>query len=418
MLRLVLCDLALSLLPDYGLHVHPFIFNSFVSVTFLGAAQPPPDDYDVWWPRWMVQASERLDALAGHGCPADAAVSLLRRAIHARSHDGYGQYAAAFVTALEDEARPSVCSAVPTELLEELRAWVLYTEENCLIDFLEGNYPSSTRALWAHLASGGTFQDVLPAVGDMIHEDVFSFNTLRLWNPVLSELLPRAGVPRREEPRWVQITAQWVDDVVVELRQLMQTGWCGLAALQSLQSSARQRGDQAYAAVVTTLLDVIRAELHLGLGPCLAVCPDSWAETHEGKLFAFYVQLQGGMEASSSTAARLIPISTIESDDDCMSLVQHFEMAEDPSVANAFKVTSTEDDAYELGGDVISLVTHGVKKQWLKSEAKAKAVKEEVTPMDRPWEPRPWGSTTTCTTGTPAPASGDEGNPQLGPVRC
>ena len=175
----------------------------------------------------------------------------------------------------------------------------------------------------------------------------------------------------------MQITAQWVDDVVVELRQLMQTGWCGLAALQSLQSSARQRGDQAYAAVVTTLLDAVRAELHLGP---TAVCPDSWAETHEGKLFAFYVQLQGGTEASSSTAARLIPISTTESDDDCMSLVQHFKMAEDPSVANAFKVTSTEDDAYGLGGDVISLVTHGVKKQWLKPEARRRRSRRRAPP--------------------------------------
>ena len=342
---------ARPLLPDsvrYLLHVSVVVWHD---KAFFMMAQPPDDGVVPWWPRWMVQASERLDGLAARGASPAAALEMLGHAADSRGHGGYSGFASEILTELAEEIPQGMNTVASRAVTEDVNAWVLQTEESMLLEYLETMYPACCRTLWNHMSRGGCFADSLPVTQTMTLESVMDFHVLRQWNQVLNSFLPHAAVPRQGEPRWNMAAEAWAEECEVDLRQLQRDGYDVGAAANDLLARARSRDAPAYERVARDLLARIRQGLDGGEGQGWLGPPPGWSTSTEDKLYTLFVHLGGDSEGHAG------PGSAGTHDDQMAS--------------------ENEEEA-----DLMALMTAKVKKKWLKSRRPSRR---------RPREPSaPW----------------------------
>ena len=194
----------------------------------------------------MQQATERLEDLVRRGVPPGPLFGRLNQAISSRGDAEYTRFGHGLGADIRAAATSLRGDEIPEALLEDARAWILYTEEGMLLEYLEGHYPASMRELWTHISRGGLFADHLEPTRSMVEEGVCSFNTIRQWTATLSDLLPDARKRRKREPRWLQVLEQWLYDVRDELQHLLEAGWEGGPLLQGLVARAQLRGNPEF----------------------------------------------------------------------------------------------------------------------------------------------------------------------------
>ena len=291
----LLCDRGgAAPVPDYALRV---LHVGLAGLGGLGPADAVPDgSLQGWRPAWLVHAIDRVDLLIRHGgCPR-LILDRLRRAVDSRGHQRYGNFAYTIMLEIEDEIRDTLSTSIPAEMEDDANSWALHTEENLIIEYLEEHYPACMRRLWNHMSQGGLFADHLPGNSSMTHERVYDFNMLRKQNPVLADLVPRAG-PKRI-PRWLLVRDQWLEEAANRLEVLMAEGWDAEETLARIVSQARLRRDSHYVRELQGLLGRLRRNFEIVRNPGGA--HRMWAEQMEDKLFATYQQHTGDDEGDST----------------------------------------------------------------------------------------------------------------------
>ena len=240
-------------------------------------------------------------------------------------------------------------------LTEAEKQWVVYMEEAILIDFLEGNFPSSTRQLWIHMSEGGSFPDHLGVEGQMQFEDLPRFFQLRQWTPTLQNLLP-AGThftSQHRQQQWQHRLRDWISDVRGELEHLRHLGWDPLLLLQSVIARAHRRGHLDY---ITAIADVVTLAQSLTVGDIgspASMGPgmnyEAWAVETEAKLFALF-SLPGDPRPTENTTEA--PSTDMNRDDSEEMNRDDNEVMDTPGASSS---------------DVVCLVGHKINKRWLKS---------------------------------------------------
>ena len=359
----LLCDWGAAFPQPSGDGLHTFQVHalSWLGTTIVTAK--PPDAFATWWPRWMTQSSERLDQLVRRGGSPDLMMAKLRAAFRSRGHADYLNFAEGVgADIVATTARPQLCEA-SAGLEEDINAWVLYTEEAMLIEFLEAHFPMCMRRLWEHISEGGLFADHLSVTETMFEEGVLDFYNIRQWNEVLSSMLPDARVPRQGEHRWLQVLEQWLWDTKDELSQLLEAGWDGLSLLRGFLGRAGLRGSAQFSELAQNMVDRLTEALELGEGPVAPLTHAAWAVGTETKLYALFLQHGGAgttSQGSSSSAAR--PPETQEA-------------AAGGSNGTAVHLVVPPTHAGELEeDDVLTLMDRkGVNKKWLKSRSRSRS---------------------------------------------
>ena len=310
----------------------------------------------------MTQSSERLDQLVRRGGSPDLMMAKLREAFRSRGHADYLRFAEGVgADIVATVARPRLCEA-SAGLDEDINAWVLYTEEAMLIEFLEAHFPMCMRRLWEHISEGGLFADHLSVTENMLEEGVLEFYNIRQWKEVLTSLLPDARVPRQGENRWLQVLEQWLWDTNDELSQLLEAGWDGTSLLRGFVSRAGLRGSTQFSELAQNMADRLAETLELGEGPIAPLTHAAWAVGTETKLYALFLQHGGtgtSSQGSSSSEARPPEWSNAA-------------VGGGNNTAEEFAIPPSHVDELE-DEDVLALMDRkGVNKRWLKSRSRGR----------------------------------------------
>ena len=180
-----------------GLRFHSMLHIAVLVIALGWTRQcqaQPPDVFAQWNPAWMTRAAEKL---------MDLALAAARDVAASRG-EGYRTFAHSVFAdvAYQVGARQDV--EVAHMLTEAEKEWVVYMEEAALIDYLEGHFPASTRQLWDHFSTGGSFRDQLPVTEGMIHEDLPRFFQLRQWTDALGRMMPARThfTTERRQQQW------------------------------------------------------------------------------------------------------------------------------------------------------------------------------------------------------------------------
>ena len=421
---LLLCDgVGGFFLSDHGLHI-PSASLAGLTLSATPSSAKPPDQFGTWWPRWMIQAAERMDQLVRRGCSPQLLQARLRLATSSRGDDCYSVFSNGVGADLLASTTPSQATSIPAELEDDVNAWVLYAEEAMLVEHLEAHYPACMRQLWNHIAQGGLFADHLPVNDMMIYEGVYNFNIIREWNHVLDSLLPNGKHRATGENRWLQVLEQWLWDTRDELEQLLLAGWDGPSLLQGLLARSGIRGCSPYNLIVRDVVIRLSSELGVGDGPAAPMTHAAWAVHTETRLYALYVQ-HGGSTATSSSVVESTPATSGNTSSSSCSpplgtssltegLPNPQEQQEEvysqpaslpstgveanletplvPDTSSSGMTSDLHHDEHEEEGqaDTVSLMAkQGVNKRWLKSRSRSRAQRDpRHRPARVPVEPR------------------------------
>eukprot|EP00439_Symbiodinium_sp_Y106_P057195 s2290_g8.t1 len=232
-------------------------------------------------------------------------------------------------------------------LTEAEKEWVVYMEEAALIDYLEGHFTASTRQLWDHLSTRGSFPDQLPVTEGMIHEDLPRFFQLRQWPDALRRMMPARThfTTERRQQQWQRDLQGWMEDTRDELDHLCQVGWGPVALLRSVLTRAHRRGSADY---IRPIGDVITLAEHyptrrqpaLAIGEAGWIGYEAWVVDAEPKLYCLFSLPVGGMVENAQTPW--------------------------PTTNNTLNA-SEHDEQATSSTDAVSLVGHKINKRWLKS---------------------------------------------------